>query len=58
MPVSTSEAFASHHITRQDGVAILSQPLVTVAAREAGYYIPTPMVNDAVQSTSHPGQMT
>lgn len=52
MPVSTSEAFATHHITRQDGVGILPQPLVTVAAREAGYYIPTPMVNDAVQHTS------
>lgn len=58
MPVTPAKAFEKRCIPRHDGVAVLTRPLITVAALEAGYTLPTPVVDDEVQKTAYPGQMT
>lgn len=51
-------AFKKRCVARDDGVAVLNRPLITVAALEAGYTLPSPMVDDEVTKTVYPGQMT
>lgn len=58
MPITTAEAFAKRHVTRDDGVEVLPRTMITVAALEAGYCLPSPTVNEAVIGATYPDQMT
>ncbi|KPA85801.1 putative mitochondrial I/6 autoantigen-like protein [Leptomonas pyrrhocoris] len=58
MPISTTEAFAKRHVTRDDGVDVLPRKVITVAALEAGYCLSSPTVNDAMGGATYPDQMT
>lgn len=58
MPISTAEAFGKHHVTREDGVEVLPRSKITVSALEAGYCLASPTIDEAVNGTTYPGQMT
>lgn len=58
MPITAAEAFEKRQITREDGINVLPRSLITVAALEAGYCLPSPTVDEAVTATKYPGQMT
>lgn len=58
MPITPAKAFNKRAVMRPDGVEVLSRPLVTVAAIEAGYTIPTPMVDEDVANARYPGCLT
>lgn len=58
MPISTTEAFAKRRVTREDGVEVLPRSMITVAALEAGYCLPSPTVKEAVIGATYPDQMT
>ncbi|KPI83296.1 i/6 autoantigen-like protein [Leptomonas seymouri] len=58
MPISTVEAFAKRHVTREDGVDVLPRKMIPVAALEAGYCLSSPTINDAVVGATYPDQMT
>ncbi|CAD2218466.1 i/6 autoantigen-like protein [Angomonas deanei] len=55
---TVKEVFTKHHTDRADGVQVLTRPLISVAALEAGYSLESPTIDDAVTSTKYPGQMT
>lgn len=58
MPISTTEAFAKRHVTREDGVDVLPRKMIPVAALEAGYCLSSPIVNEAAAGATYPDQMT
>lgn len=58
MPITAAEAFKKRHITRKDGVQVLPRPMITVAALEAGYHLPSPTIDEAVAHTTYHGHMT
>lgn len=51
-------AFKKRCVARDDGVAVLTRPLITTAALEAGYSLPSPVVDEEVLKTRYQGQMT
>lgn len=58
MLITTTEAFAKRHVTREDGVDVLPRNMITIAALEAGYCLSSPTVKEAVVNGTYPDQMT
>ncbi|KAG5505019.1 hypothetical protein JKF63_04466 [Porcisia hertigi] len=58
MPITTTEAFQKHRISREDGTEVLPRQKIAVAALEAGYCLPSPVIGEAVNHTAYTGQMT
>ncbi|CCW61989.1 unnamed protein product [Phytomonas sp. EM1] len=58
MSLSVTEAFNKHQVVRADGESALPRSRIPIAGLEAGYNLPSPVINDAASHSKYSGQLT